>query len=303
MSVVVAVSESALEKTLVTTVSRISDRPTGGQACLVVIYGMDLGKRYPLDDAQHPELVIGRSTGVDIRIDQEAVSRNHCKLLNTGEEVMIRDLGSTNGTYVNDRMVDEHVLTDGDLLKVGRCIFKFLAGDNIESAYHEEIYRLKTIDGLTQVFNKRHFLEQLESEMGRARRYRRDLSLIMYDIDRFKSINDTFGHLAGDYVLKKLAHAIQRKIRGEDKMARYGGEEFVILLPEIDRNGALMLGEKIRAIAERTHFYFDGADIPVTISVGVSTLRADMMDTQKLIQLADENLYTAKRNGRNRVAG
>ena len=119
--------------------------------------------------------------------------------------MLLRDLGSTNGTYVNDELVDEYVLRDGDLIKIGRTIFKFLAGGNIENAYHEEIYRLTTIDGLTQIFNKRYFVETLEREIGRAQRYRRALSLVMFDIDHFKKINDSYGHLAGDYVLKQLA--------------------------------------------------------------------------------------------------
>ena len=222
-------SDTGRNKTVVTVVSRISDRPVSKEACLVVIYGTDLGKKYNLD---RPTMVVGRSSKADIQIDQEAVSRNHCKLLNTGKSLMLRDLGSTNGTYVNDELVDEYVLRDGDFIKIGRCIFKFLSGNNIENAYHEEIYRLTTIDGLTQVFNKRYFIETLEREMGRAQRYRRDLSLIMFDIDHFKQINDTYGHLAGDHILKQLAATIKTRIRREDILARYGGEEFVKIADE-----------------------------------------------------------------------
>lgn len=295
-----SVSDSASNKTVVTAISRITERPPAKDACLVVIYGLDLGRRFTLEN---PTLVVGRSSKADIQIDQESVSRNHCKIINTGSAVLIRDLGSTNGTYVNDELVDEYILRDGDLIKVGRCIFKFLTGNNIESAYHEEIYRLTTVDGLTQIFNKRYFMETLEREMGRAQRYRRDLSLIMFDIDHFKRINDTYGHLAGDYVLKHLALVLRGRIRREDILARYGGEEFSIILPEIDNYNSMQTGEKIRAIVERASFRFEDTDIPVTISVGVASLHPEMQDPDTFIRAADEFLYQAKNSGRNRVVG
>ena len=240
------VSDTGRNKTVVTAISKISDRPVAKEACLVVIYGLELGKKFNLN---RPQIIIGRSSKADIQIDQEAVSRNHCKIINTGNAIMLRDMGSTNGTYVNDEMIDEYVLRDGDFIKVGRCIFKFLSGNNIENAYHEEIYRLTTVDGLTQVFNRRYFVETLEREIGRALRYRRDLSLIMFDIDRFKGVNDSFGHLAGDHVLKHLASVIKTRIRREDVLARYGGEEFAIVLPEIDHYNAMQFGpiELLRA--------------------------------------------------------
>jgi diguanylate cyclase (GGDEF)-like protein len=294
------VSDSAGNKTVVTTINRIAERPKAQEACLVVIYGMDLGKKFNLSS---PSLIIGRASTADIQIDQEAISRNHCRILNTGKAVVLRDMGSTNGTFVNDQQVDEYLLRDGDFIKVGRCIFKFLTGDNIESAYHEEIYRLTTVDGLTQVFNKRYFLETLEREMGRAHRYRRDLSLIMFDIDYFKHVNDTYGHLAGDYVLKHLAMVLKPRIRREDILARYGGEEFAIVLPEIDNSSALQFADKIRRIVEATPFRFENTDIPITISIGVSTLIPEIADPETFIKTADEHLYRAKSAGRNCVMG
>src|ERR1044071_1390079 len=228
-------SDHVRAKTVVTAISRITDRPLGKEACLVVIYGDELGKKYNLNT---PSVVVGRSSKCDIQIDQETISRNHSKIVNTGKSILVRDLGSTNGTYVNDEPVEEYVLRDGDLIKIGRTIFKFLTGGNIENAYHEEIYRLTTVDGLTQISNKRHFMESLEREIARAHRYQRAMSLAMFDIDHFKRINDTYGHLAGDYVLKQLASAVQQHIRTEDLFARYGGEEFSIVLPEIDREHA-----------------------------------------------------------------
>ena len=293
-------SDTGRNKTVVTAISKISDRPVAKEACLVVIYGLELGKKFNLN---RPQIIIGRSSKADIQIDQEAVSRNHCKIINTGNAIMLRDMGSTNGTYVNDEMIDEYVLRDGDFIKVGRCIFKFLSGSNIENAYHEEIYRLTTVDGLTQIFNRRYFVETLEREIGRALRYRRELSLIMFDVDRFKLVNDTHGHLAGDYVLKHLASVIRARSRREDVLARYGGEEFGIVLPEIDHYNAMQFAEKVRRLIEQADFRFEDVLIPVTVSVGVASLRGEVEDVLEFVKAADDNLFAAKESGRNRVVG
>jgi diguanylate cyclase (GGDEF)-like protein len=215
---------------------------------------------------------------------------------------------------VNDRPIQEVDLRDSDLVKIGRTIFKFLSGQNIESAYHEEIYRLTTTDGLTQIYNKRYFVESLEREMSRCLRYDRNLSLVMFDLDHFKSVNDNFGHLTGDAVLKQLAQRIQKTIRRDDIFARYGGEEFAVLTPEVPKNGALHLAEKIRVTVAEEPCLFDGVEVFVTVSLGVADL-ADYIQTVhegevptdfdclELIALADKRLYEAKRKGRNRVVG
>ncbi|MFH2005650.1 MAG: GGDEF domain-containing protein [bacterium] len=291
---------SQKNKTVVTVIHNLTARPEAKEACVVVIYGHDLGKKFNLDG---PSLIIGRSSKCDIHVDQESVSRNHAKIVNSGKRVLIRDLGSTNGTYVNDQLVEEWILRDGDLIKIGRTILKFLSGGNIEHSYHEEIYRLTTVDGLTQIFNKRYFMETLEREMSRAERYTRALSLIMFDLDHFKQVNDTYGHLAGDHVLKHLAAVIKNRIRREDVLARYGGEEFSIILPEIDNENALVFAEKIRRLVERTKFVFEAVEIPVTISIGVSTAGVDVREPDELIRLADECLYRAKDAGRNCCRG
>jgi diguanylate cyclase (GGDEF)-like protein len=263
-----------------------------------VNYGSELGKKYNLNSSS---LVIGRSSKCDIQIDQESISRNHSKIVNTGKSILVRDLGSTNGTYVNDEPIDEYVLRDGDLIKIGRTIFKFLTGGNIENAYHEEIYRLTTIDGLTQIYNKRYFLETIEREIARSQRYRRSLSLVMFDIDHFKKINDNYGHLAGDYVLKHLASTVKTKIRREDLFARYGGEEFAIVLPEIDGPNSKAFAEKVRQLVEKQDFKFENTRIQVTISMGVGSIDDEHADAPTLIKQADEFLYEAKSAGRNRV--
>ena len=290
----------ARAKTVVTVISKIAEKPVGKDACLVVIYGLELGRKYNLENAN---IIIGRSSKSDVQIDQESVSRNHAKMINTGKSIILRDLGSTNGTYVNDQLIDEYVMRDGDFIKIGRTIFKFLSGGNIENAYHEEIYRLTTVDGLTQIYNKRYFLETLEREISRAHRYHRDLALIMFDIDFFKNVNDTHGHLAGDSVLKQLASVLKGRIRREDIMARYGGEEFAIILPEISVHNAMVFADKVRKLVEKTPFKFEDTKIPITVSVGVAEIGAGIQSTGDFIRIADEKLYQAKQEGRNRVCG
>ena len=289
---------STRQKTVVTVVSKITEKSAAKGACLVVIYGLELGRKYNLEQATS---VIGRSSKADVYIDQESVSRNHAKIINTGKSMILRDMGSTNGTYVNDQLIDEYVLRDADFVKIGRTIFKFLSGGNIENAYHEEIYRLTTVDGLTQIHNRRYFMEQIEREVSRARRYRRDLSLILFDIDRFKSINDTYGHLAGDYVLTQLATVVRGKIRREDIFARYGGEEFAIVLPEIDGPNAVAFAEKVRRLIEKSPFKFEDTKIQVTVSIGIACLIQEEGDSNDLVKRTDDKLYEAKESGRNCV--
>lgn len=287
-------------KTVVTVISKITDKPVSNEAALVVIYGQDLGRKFNLDK---PKIIIGRSSKSDIQVDQESVSRSHAKVSNNGEIVNIEDMGSTNGTYVNDGLHKKGMLRDGDLVKIGRTIFKFLSGGNIENDYHEEIYRLTTIDGLTQTYNKRYFMENLDREISRCQRYGRELSLLLFDLDHFKQVNDTYGHLAGDHVLKQLSEEVRRNIRREDIFARYGGEEFAIILPEIGNPRAMVMGEKIRAIVEESGFVFDENDIKVTISVGVATYDQSLDEGEDFIKLADKYLYEAKNAGRNKSVG
>lgn len=283
---------------MVTEISKISDRPVTCHAALVVIHGVELGRKF---DLQKQETTIGRSARSDIQVDQESVSRSHARIFSDGTRVQIKDLGSTNGTFVNDvRAQNYEPLRNGDLLKIGGTIFKFIAGNNIESAYHDEIYRLTTIDGLTQVYNRRHFEEALEREISRCHRYGRDLSLIILDIDRFKDINDGYGHLAGDAALKQLAACFRPKIRREDIFARYGGEEFALLLPELSMEGALALAEKLRKMVQRQRFTVGAISISMTVSLGIASLSKKYNTSAKLLAQADAMLYQAKRGGRNR---
>ena len=289
-------------KTRITKVHVVKQDGGADDACVVLIYppGVDMGKKFPLD---RDELIFGRGSDCDIQVDRDSVSRRHAKIYRNGKSWMVQDLGSTNGSYVNDNPVEEAPLRDGDLVKIGAAIFKFLTGTNVESSYHEEIYRMTIMDGLTNVHNKRFFLEFLEREMARCLRHGRPLSLVMFDIDHFKAINDQHGHLTGDHVLKEIAKRLTARIRREELLARYGGEEFVAVLPETGRAGAMEFGEQIRLMVAREPFEFEGDRLPVTISVGISVLEAEPVETSAFIKQADENLYRAKRAGRNRVVG
>ncbi|MCB9596270.1 MAG: GGDEF domain-containing protein [Sandaracinaceae bacterium] len=290
-------------KTVVTVITK-SPTLDGGEGpregCLVVIYGDDLGRRVPLGSEP---CILGRSSKCDVQLDQESVSRNHARIQRHRNNYVIADLGSTNGTYVNDELVDEVVLRDGDQLKVGRTIFKFIVSGNMEAQYHEEIYRLMTVDGLTELHNKRYFNEALERESSRSVRYGRSFTLVLFDIDHFKKINDTFGHLAGDSVLRQLGALVRNRVRRDDVPCRTGGEEFSVILPEISREGGMNLAEKLRASIEAAVFKFEGTEIPVTISLGVAEWDSALTDPQDLVKRADEFLYEAKRTGRNRVCG
>jgi two-component system, cell cycle response regulator len=288
------------DETRVTKISSIKElAPVESECCIVQIHGPELGKKYAL---QEHEFTIGREEGNHIVVDLDNVSRRHAMIIRRQGRMFVKDLGSTNGTYLNDAEVTQETpLRSGDLIKVGGSIFKFLTGDNVELQYHETIYTLTIVDGLTGVNNKRYFLEYLEREMGRCHRYGRPLTLMMFDIDFFKKINDVHGHLAGDYVLRELAQTVKRMVRKEQCFARYGGEEFALVVPEDGLEKARIFAEKIRRTIEEKHFSFENQDIPVTLSIGVADMTQEMTDPLQFIKVADANLYKAKKAGRNRV--
>ncbi|HEX8793308.1 MAG TPA: GGDEF domain-containing protein [Polyangiaceae bacterium] len=271
-----------------------------GEACVIVIYGPELGKRVQLGTAPFE---IGRSSKNDLFLDQESISRHHARITFDGTQYWVADNNSTNGTYVNDEAIREQRLRDGDQIRIGRSILKFMTGENIEVHYHEEIYRLMTVDGLTQVFNRRYFNEALEREFNRSKRYDRALALIAFDIDHFKRVNDTHGHLAGDNLLRQIATAVKPRLRREDIFARTGGEEFGILLPEIGVDGARITAEKVRRIVESTPLRYEQQVIPVTVSLGCAQMLPADTTPEELYKRADERLYEAKQGGRNRVMG
>jgi len=295
------------EKTRVTT---IVQKPIAGEArprgndCLVVIYTKEptlLGKRFVLEGSPFK---IGRGAENHIVLEGDSVSRRHVHFEQRGAIWYAVDDNSTNGTYVNDDQITRDIaLANGDRIKVGPTIFKYLSGADVEAQYHEEIYRMTIIDGLTQAHVKRYLLEALEKEIIRARRHARELSFLMFDVDHFKKINDFHGHLAGDFVLKELARIVQGRIRRDEVFARYGGEEFAIILPETNLDGSRALAEGLREKIEQSRFVFQNELIRVTISIGVAQLREEDRTSMDLIKYADERLLEAKRAGRNRVVG
>lgn len=287
------------EETRVSTVSRIVDKAISGESCLVMIYGPNLGRRYPIES---DELKIGRGADNDMVIDLDNVSRVHARVVKRDDGIYVEDMGSTNGSYVNDLEVKHDRLRNGDLVKIGGAILKFIQGGNIEALYYEEIYRMTILDGLTQIHNKRYFLEFLDREMARCSRYDRPLSLVMFDVDHFKKLNDGFGHLAGDFVLKRLAELIAKHVRKEELFSRYGGEEFAIIMPETTGKKAGIFCEKIRRMIETTPFTYENKEMKVSISLGLATM-GKHRETLAFIKAADEMLYLAKANGRNRVEG
>jgi two-component system, cell cycle response regulator len=294
------VEAESLTKTLRTDARPVST--THQNACLIHIYPTSpkMGTRYPLSDFP---MVLGRDPECGICIADGSVSRRHARIHPRNDGYFAEDLGSTNGTYVNDVAAVMTRLKDGDYLRIGSCIYRFLMGGNVEADYHAVIYKLTIVDALTDIHNKRALLEFLERELVRSGRYHRPLSLLMFDIDHFKAVNDTLGHLGGDHVLRELAARIKPLIRSDELFARYGGEEFSVVLPEATRDGAVSVGERLRRVIAEKPFCYEGVSVPVTISIGVATTIGDeRMTATQLIELADQRLYDAKSQGRNRVA-
>jgi diguanylate cyclase (GGDEF)-like protein len=271
-------------------------------ACLVKIYppGPGMGARYLLNE--NP-VVIGRGDDCDIRLNDHSVSRKHARIERTSKGFQASDLQSTNGTFINDQPAEDSGLRDGDNLRVGSSIFRFLSGGNVEAEYHEEIYRLAISDALTEVHNHRYLMEFLEREVSRSVRHHRPLALVLIDIDYFKTINDQRGHLAGDYALRELAGIIKASVRKEELFARYGGEEFALVLPETGLADARDAAERLRAAVEAHPFCHDNEPFKLTVSLGgaVTTGDDESLTPSDLIREADARLFQSKREGRNRV--
>jgi diguanylate cyclase (GGDEF)-like protein len=272
------------------------------EAYLVHIYPSSptMGSRFQLSNRSQ---VIGRGDDSDILIADNSVSRSHARIEPGPDGFMVIDLNSTNGTFVNDVSVSTARINDGDYVRVGNCICRFLAGDNVEAAYHEEIYRLTIYDALTGIHNKRYLLDFVERELIRSARHGRPLAFVMFDIDNFKSINDQLQHLGGDFTLRELADCIRNNVRSGDLLARYGGEEFALVLPETTLEGAVDVSEQIRTTVAAHQFHFEEQSYQLTISMGVAaTLGEATVDPHEFMRLADNQLYRAKEMGRNRVA-
>jgi diguanylate cyclase (GGDEF)-like protein len=275
------------------------------RALLVVLAGPQMGEMHvlPRGDAR----TIGRKQGCDIRIDDDGVSRKHCSIEVTDEGLLLRDLQSANGTFVSGERIAERLLKDGDRFEIGiSSALKFELADDLEASFQRQLSEAVLREPLTGLYNRRHFRERFGAELAAAARHGRALSLLLVDIDHFKKVNDEHGHVYGDKVLQMVAGILANLVRIEDVVARYGGEEFVVLAREADIKGATVLAERLRGGVERARCLADGKELSVTVSIGVTIsiglVQASVEMTQEeLIKAADEALYTAKQQGRNRV--
>lgn len=279
-------------------VDRMAPDLSDDRDCLVCIFNGPLGRTFPLES---DEILIGREADCDVQIHHSAVSRHHARIERREGARVLVDLGSTNGTEVNGRRVREHVLRSGDHVRLGQVVLKYLSGSNVERNYFEHITRPSVEDELTGAYNRRFLLWSLERELSRAQRHDRPASLLMLDIDTFKEINDTHGHLCGDEVLRQLAGLLRERSRNEEGVARYGGDEFCILLVETALQGACAFARALAEIVRGHAIEWEGHSIPVTVSIGVAEFHEAMNGPNDLIRAADVRLGLAKRAGRDRV--
>lgn len=250
-------------------------------------------------------ITLGRSPSADVHIPHEALSRLHARLFRVDNAVFLEDLNSANGTYVRERRITEAVrVFDGDRVELGRSIvFKIVVQDALEEQAALRVYSSSVRDALTGLFNRHYFQDRFESEFAFAKRHNTLLTVILLDIDWFKAVNDTYGHPAGDAVLRSVGTALSRTIRKEDLAARYGGEEFVLLFRAVSLEDARTSAERIRRVVEAMEIPWQRHALRVTVSVGVATAHRDRMcsSPSELLALADLALYAAKRGGRNRL--
>jgi two-component system cell cycle response regulator len=279
---------------------------TGGgsqrdRAYLIVLAGSGVGEMYKLE---HERTIIGRGEKAQVRLIDDGISREHAELVLEHGEIVLHDLGSTNGTFCNGIKVDARALADGDKILVGSTtILKFTYHDNLDEAFQRQMYESSLRDGLTKAFNKKYFTDRLESEFTYALRHSAPLALLIFDVDHFKKVNDTHGHQGGDLVLSELSALMMMSLRTEDIFARYGGEEFAIIGRGSDVKQGGMIGERLRSAVEKRVFKFQDKVVPVTISIGVAGLPDPAIrDSAGLVQAADTALYLSKQSGRNRVS-
>ncbi|HEU0032454.1 MAG TPA: GGDEF domain-containing protein [Kofleriaceae bacterium] len=249
--------------------------------------------------------VIGRAPNCEIKLVDEGISRHHARLRHEGDKLFVEDMQSRNGTFVNGVRATKPVqLKEGDKLQIGRStILKFALQDELDAQFHEALLSSALRDPLTRLYNKRYLMDRLDSELKFARRHETTMSVLMMDIDHFKQINDTHGHLAGDALLSQLAATLSRAVRNEDVVARFGGEEVVVILRAISLELAAQLGDRLRRLVENTVVAYQGLELRATISVGVAGYPSTRAETvEQLLEAADKALYRAKRAGRNRVA-
>jgi two-component system cell cycle response regulator len=270
--------------------------------CLIVIYHEDKAQQGKRLELQQGTAWLGRADDNDLVLLDEGVSRRHARVERHGDAWLVMDVGSRNGTLHNGQpLTGVRRLKNGDLLKLGSVIVKYLSGGDLETSLWEEMFQLAITDNLTQLGNRRRFDDELVTECGRVRRHGRNLSLVLLDIDFFKHVNDEFGHAAGDAVLFQLGQVIRARVRQHDVAARIGGEELAILMPETDLRGASSLAEELRRAIEQHVVELAERRIHVTVSVGCAQFGPEDLDPASFVRRCDERLYAAKAAGRNRV--
>ncbi len=295
------------EKTMVasdTTLKRELLRSDSAPPVLVVLMGPPgyQGKQWALTDA----FVIGRAIESNVFIDDKSLSRSHARVDIKENKVYVVDLGSTNKTIVNGQILPPMVLCEvknNDQIKTGNVIFKFLETGNIEVLSAQILFEKANRDALTGAYSKGALLEKGPESIKRSEVLNEALSVIVFDIDFFKKINDTHGHPCGDFVLKDMARVVSTKlIRSNDFFARYGGEEFVLILSGTPDKVAAEIAERIRTTIQNHEFKFEGKIIPVTVSVGVTSKQPNDSQWQFMFDRVDKALYTSKQTGRNKVS-
>ena len=270
---------------------------------LVVYAGTQLGRVFPLAPGAN---VIGRSPGVDLPLVDEEVSRVHACITVQGGlgggELLLEDRGSTNGTFLNNRPLTGPVrLSPGDRITVGNHVLKLVAMDPLERDFYAVLLDQSIRDPLTGLNNRRSTLEELQTRFDLSQRHQRPLAVIMCDLDHFKRINDTLGHGAGDRVLEQFGERVRSNLRNTDLAGRIGGEEFLLVLPETDMAGALLLAERLLAATGQLPFDVGSEGLTLTCSIGVAQRLGGDRDGGALLARADSALYAAKAAGRNRV--
>lgn len=270
-------------------------------AALLGVGGELNGKLY---DIKGVEVTVGRNPENAIPLDYQGVSRVHFRLEVADDySVTLVDLGSKNGTFVNNQKVENAIaLNKGDVIKIGSIALKFLPRGDTERLAYDKLNLDANTDRHTGCYNKTYFNNAIEEMIKKSKVTGEPLSLIIFDLDHFKKLNDGFGHDAGDYVLKEMAGLIRAQgVREHDVFARYGGEEFVILLPKTNIKNAFEIAERLRRLVEAHNFMYDNKKLPVTASIGISDYRQGVNSGTDLFKRADEAVYKSKEGGRNQV--
>ena len=271
-------------------------------ACLVVIQGTEIGRDYRL---RKRSLILGRDSEVEIMIPDDAASRRHARIdFQRGDErdhYWLTDLDSTNSTFVNGRTITSMELNDGDKVQVGGTVLRFALLDEIDARFHREVRDRLRFDAVTGLLTKESLILAMEQELKRAISYHLPLSVLMMDLDHFKQVNDTHGHLIGSKVLTEVGRLLRVNFRAGDVTGRYGGEEFVSYLSETSAESAVVAAERVRTKMETNPFEFDGTKLQVTISIGIAGFPEHGSDVTTLLGQADSALYRCKAKGRNLI--